>query len=155
MKLIPFFLVILPSLAFGFNYEAYVQESMTNLLERAQQAVETHDHTGGVEIILPVTKLHLYEELAKQPFECNTDSLFKFLQIMGLGKKDRLPPINTCIAVKASSGENVIFFVQDQVADFIPKKVKVGQKLHLYAIWVYVSDNDKLPYLLLNGFKSE
>ncbi len=147
-------MALLPALAMAFDFDSYRDESMTDLLERAREVAATHAHDGGVEIIFPLTKLHLYEELAEPPYACDSNHLITYLGVMGVGTDRDLPPINTCIKIRAETGELVELFAQDQVARYIPEEVPIGEKMHLYAIWVYVNNDDSLPYLLLNEFKA-
>lgn len=160
MKAMIFLLTLMATQhAFAFDKSRYVSSTLDDLISRSQKMIDEHQHTGGIELMLPPNSYTIETTLEKMPFPC--DSMFLKVALKSLkyyptdAPDDSLPAINTCIIVKSAAGVSVISFIQDSVAKYIPEELNIGDKITLYAIWLYSADEDKLPRLLTNEFSSK
>jgi hypothetical protein len=59
-------------------------------------------------------------------------------------------PITRCVKVRSAKGKVQSVFIQDKVAEFLPKEVPLGSKLMLFVIHLYTDPDE--PGLLINEF---
>jgi len=130
--------------AFGFDYERYQATDLDALLtqSRPRSGLDLH---GTRPLKLRVT-LVAYGE------SCETFSLKTSLKMAGV-VVDEQHPVTRCITVRSAKGRDLRMFIQDVVADFLPKEVPLGGQVMLFAIHVYSTPEG--PGLLVNEFSTD
>ncbi len=150
-SILKMFIIISPILGYGFDYSSYEESTLNSILERSDAILNLHQDDKGIEIINPVVRVSLSEELARMPYKCESGFLLKIMKMVRF-QIDTFPPINYCVDVKSDSGRTVKFFVQDGLVERIKQEATVGTNISLWALWVYSSGFDGLPRFLMNEF---
>ena len=61
--------------------------------------------------------------------------------------------ITRCIKLRSGSGKDIRLFIQDKVAEFLPKEVRIGDAVALFVLRVFNDANG--PGLLVNEFSAD
>jgi hypothetical protein len=135
---------VLPAtpLAAAFNYDRYQAADLEELLTRRRPK-------KGIDIY-PVLPLRLTAKLAAYGEPCETGTLMKSLVMTGVF--DSNVKITNCIQVRSSKGKLVRMFIQDTVAQFLPKEVALDSFVTLFVVHTFTSPDG--PGLLVNEFKA-
>ena len=59
--------------------------------------------------------------------------------------------ISKCITIKSAKGATAQLFIQDKVAEYLPREVKLGEYIEIFCDFLYVGSTG--PGLLVNEFK--
>ncbi|MGJ4957497.1 M23 family metallopeptidase [Bradyrhizobium sp. HKCCYLRH2015] len=127
----------------AFDYARYKEAGLDDLLALPRPAKGVDIKTGApfkLEVIL-----------ASAGGPCQTGFLKKSMAMSGFDQVEKLG-VSNCITVRSSKGRELKVFVQDIVYGFLPREVKVGGKLTLYAVHIYTSAEG--PGLLVNEFQT-
>lgn len=100
--------------------------------------------------IYPVLPLKIAVALISYGEPCNTGFLKQSMFMMGQKDVVENVPITSCIKVRSAKGKTVPLYIQDRVAEFLPKEVPLGRMVALYVSQVYISPDG--PALLVNDF---
>ncbi|WP_316178000.1 hypothetical protein [Bradyrhizobium sp. SZCCHNRI1009] len=114
----------------AFDYARYKEAGLDDLLALPRPAKGVDIKTGApfkLEVIL-----------ASAGGPCQTGFLKKSMAMSGFDQVEKLG-VSNCITVRSSKGRELKVFVQDIVYGFLPREVKVGGKLTLYAVHIYTS----------------
>jgi len=147
MKMLPVQVIacvsFLFSSAFGFDYDRYKQGDLDDL--RKLYKTET-----AVKVVAP-QKLRFQVVLSGYGETCNTGFL-KRAMIMAGAPKEILErtPMSKCITVKSAKGAAVSLFIQDKVADYLPREVKLGENIEVFCDFLYIGKTG--PGLLVSEF---
>jgi hypothetical protein len=135
----------------GPDWSQYIPSDIDDVI-----AEDGKSETGlaGLKIWPGPRKLRLNVMLVAYPEKCNTEFLRWPLSVIGI-RMDNIPPITTCIKVKSKAGRVFEAFIQDQVGEYLPKEVKLGQSIDIYAAYVYLSVSSKTPGLVVNEFDAD
>lgn len=128
----------------AFDYARYKEAGLDDLLALPRPAKGVDIKTGApfkLEVIL-----------ASAGGPCQTGFLKKSMAMSGFDQSGAIG-ISNCITVRSARGRELKVFVQDIVYGFLPREVKIGGKLTLYAVHVYTSAEG--PGLLVNEFQTE
>jgi len=82
---------------------------------------------------------------------CKTGFLMKSMSMAGVA--DPNVKITRCIQVRSAKGKQLRLFIQDVVADFLPKEVPLGSALTLFAVHLFTGQDG--PGLLVNEFHTD
>lgn len=134
-------LLALPALA--FDYDRYPETDLDALLAKQRPA-------SGVDLF-PVLPMKLKATLTAYGEPCKTGFLMKSMSMAGIA--DPNLKITRCIKVRSAKGKQVQLFIQDVVADFLPKEVPLGSGLTLFAVHLFTGQDG--PGLLVNEFRTE
>jgi hypothetical protein len=127
----------------GFNYARYKPADLDDILAQKRPADGADLHRG---LALKITvKLDAYSE------PCNTGFLKKAMTMMGMSVNGA--PINSCINVRTARNQVVPLYIQDPVAEFLPKEVPLGSSATFYVIHMFTSP-DRVG-LLVNEFSAD
>ncbi|GLH81154.1 hypothetical protein SSBR45G_60630 [Bradyrhizobium sp. SSBR45G] len=126
-----------------FNYARYQEASLDELLALPRPANGV-DIKAGAPLKLEVT-------LVNAGGSCETGFLRRAMTMTGFDRTGAIG-ISNCITVRSAKGKQLKVFVQDIVYGFLPREVKVGGRLTLYAVHVYTSAEG--PGLLVNEFQT-
>jgi hypothetical protein len=128
-----------------FNYAGYRAAELDDLLGLPRPK-------DGVTVFSP-TALRVVATLSAYGTPCATGALKKFMLMSGISK-DRIDgtPITTCIQVRSKKGKAASLFIQDAVAEALPKEVSLGSAVTLYVSKVFLASDG--PGLLVNEFSA-
>jgi len=140
LSLLAILLGLLPAL--GFDYARYEAADLDALLaaRRPRAGFDT----------FPPRALKLDVTLAAYAEPCQTGLLSRAMTMVGVTVNAQ---ISRCIKVRSAKGAQQRVFIQDLVADFLPKEIPLGHRLTLFAVHLYTTPDG--PGLLVNEFKSE
>ncbi len=132
------------STAYGFDYDRYKQGDIDSLMQ-LPKAEE------GVRVVAP-QKLRFQVVLSEYGQTCDTGFLKKAMIMVGAPKDvvERMR-ISKCITVKTAKGTTVSLFIQDQVSEYLPREVKLGEKIEIYCDYLYIGKTG--PGILVNEFQ--
>jgi hypothetical protein len=133
------------AVAWGFDYGRYQAADLDDLMAQKRPSV-------GVDIYGPA--LRITGALASYAQSCNT-TLLKKAMIAAAVPKDRVEAgqIGSCIKVRSAKGQVVTLFVQDKVAEFLPKEVPLGSQVTFFVMHVFTGSDG--PGLLVNEFSTD
>jgi hypothetical protein len=131
------------AVAWGFDYARYQATDLDNVIEMGRPK-------SGADIY-PGRPLKITVALMSYPEPCNATFLKKSMIMIGV-PKDQVDAaqITSCIKVRSAKGKVQSLFIQDRVAAFLPKEVRPGSYVTLFAIDMYANP-DGLG-LLVNEF---
>ena len=142
---------VLASVLFGttpapaFNYAGYRASELDDLLEQPRPK-------DGADVFAP-TALRVVATLSAYGTPCATGALKKFMLMSGMSNAlIDSTPITKCIRVRSKKGTEASLFIQDAVADGLPKEISLGSVLTLYVSKVFL--DSKGPGLLVNEFSA-
>jgi hypothetical protein len=124
----------------GFNFARYKPVDLDELIGR-KRPVDGADLYPGVPVAI-TGKLESYG----QP--CSTGFL-KRTMVMGRMWDDAVP-ITLCIKIRTAKNKIVPLFIQDRVAEFLPKEIPLGGAVAFFAVHMFTSP-DQIG-LLVNEF---
>ena len=158
MKLIIFvYTMIMSVYTVAFDTRQYVEVSLEGLLEKSAQALVTNDYENNILYIPKPNKYSVRARVHKMPYACKTKNLFTALKALKYipedAGKDAIPPITHCIDLITSSDQVVTSYLQDEVKKYVFNEVTVGDKITLFAIWLYVREENQLPQIITLDFK--
>jgi len=151
MKSAVLLIILYSGFSYGFDYAAYEKETLDGIISKSNVVLDSHVGDEGVDIINPVLPFALHETLEKMPYNCDSNGLVSFMSMIGFDK-EKIPPANHCVKIKSKSGVSVTFYVQDTLVEYIRNECKTGEKIQIWAIWVFSNGFDRLPRLLMNEF---
>lgn len=61
-------------------------------------------------------------------------------------------PISKCIKVKTAQGNSSTLYIQDQVAEYLPKEIPLGGVLRVFVDYIFIGSEG--PGILLNEFQA-
>jgi len=140
--------ISLTSQAEDFNYSSYKNTPLAEILEESK--LYDPEKKEGQSILMPSPKIHLFEMLSMFPKKCDTFLPIFVLNTIGI-PTGSLPPINYCMSIKTEDNVYVNLYIQDSIAGFVAEEYKLGDKIHLNVMWLFVNSSDKKPYFLVNG----
>jgi hypothetical protein len=126
----------------AFDYARYQATDLDALLARKRPK-------SGVDLYR-VIPMKLKVALAAYAEPCQTGMVIKSLTTTGLLNPD--VKITRCIQVRSAKGKQVRLFIQDEVSNFLPKEVPLGNSLTLFAVHLYTGEDG--PGLLVNEFQT-
>jgi murein DD-endopeptidase MepM/ murein hydrolase activator NlpD len=134
------------SSASAFDYARYQATDLDALMAEPRPR-------AGVDLY-PARPLKLAVTLVSYPKACETRDLKKFMITAGI-PKDQADTLQAtqCIKVRSAGGKELLLFVQDKVADFLPKEVPLAGPVTLFAIHLFTAPGG--PGLLVNEFKTD
>jgi hypothetical protein len=131
------------SQSWGFDYGRYQAADLDDIIAQKRPATGA-DVFRALPYRMTVT-LSSYAE------PCNATFLKRSMIMMGIPKLQvDATPIASCIKVRSATGKAQSVFIQDKVAEFLPKEVPLGSRLMLFVIHLYTDPDG--PGLLINEF---
>jgi hypothetical protein len=127
----------------GFDYSRYRSVDLDELLERKRPA-------DGADLYRAVP-MKITVSLAAYGEACANGFLKKTMQMMG-SVWDEAVPITRCVNVRTAKNKVVPLFIQDPVAEFLPKEVPIGNAVTLYVVHIFTSPDQ--VGLLVNEFSA-
>ena len=128
------------------NWDQYASSDMDDVVARDAAAA-----SDGLKVWPEPRRLRLDVRLESYPAPCATNHLRRVLGMVSISL-DRLPPITTCISFKSASGRVFQAFIQDRVGEYLPKEIRLGAQVTLYAGYVYLEVASRTPGLVINEF---
>jgi len=127
----------------AFDYARYQVTDLDQLMARKRPK-------AGVDLY-PARPMKLKVALAGYAEGCES-GLVKRSMVMADIPKDQVDAlaITRCIKIRSPKGKQLRIFIQDVVADFLPKEVPLGSSITLYAVHLFTGPNG--PGLLVNEF---
>lgn len=131
--------------ALGFDYARYEATDLDTLMAQRRPK-------AGVDL-RPALPMKLKVALVAYAEGCES-GLLKRTMLMADIPKDQVDAlaITRCIKIRSAKGKELRVFIQDAVADFLPKEVPLGRSITLYSVHLFTSPNG--PGLLVNEFSS-
>ena len=131
--------------AWAFDYARYQVTDLDQLMAQKRPK-------AGVDLY-PARPMKLKVALAGYAEGCES-GLLKRSMVMAEIPKDQVDAlaISRCIKIRSPKGKELKIFIQDVVADFLPKEVPLGSSITLYAVHLFTSP--KGPGLLVNEFST-
>ena len=127
----------------GFDYARYQPVDLDELIARKRPA-------DGADLYRAVPmKITVRPAAYGEP--CPVGFLKKTMQMMG-SPLDGAVAITRCVNVRSAKNKVVPLFVQDRVAEFLPKEVPIGSVLTLYVVHMFTT-SDQVG-LLVNEFSA-
>jgi hypothetical protein len=131
--------------SFGFDYGRYQAADLDDIIAQKRPATGA-DVFRALPYRMTVT-LSSYAE------PCNATFLKRSMIMVAIPKAQvDATPITRCIKVRSAKGKVQSVFIQDKVAEFLPREVPLGSKLMLFAIHLYTDPDG--PGLLINEFST-
>jgi hypothetical protein len=151
MKAIISFLLVLfvSGSVSAFDYASYEPKDLDDIIT-ASKAYDP-EKTTGQSLLRPPPRVHLHEKLARYPFKCDTRPIVFMLALAMNRTIDEMPPMNTCMQIESKKGEKIGAFIQDSIAGYVEEEYAIGQKIHLWSLWLFVNSSDKKPFFVVNG----
>lgn len=138
---------------YAFDYESYRLRDLDEII--IESKLYNPEETRGQALIIPPQKIHLYEKLVMYPFKCDCNFINGLL-VMATGlTREKLPSVNTCMQIESKSGVKIGAFIQDSIAGYVEKEYEIGQKIHLWSLWLFVDASDEKPYFVINAIGEE
>ena len=145
ISILTLFLAVSNAPAESFDYSRYVDSSLDSLIERAL-AFDIHE--SGQSVLTPTKPVHLHAPLLSLPKPCPDELPILLLRTTGASES---PSMRWCMQVKSESGQPINMWVQDSVAPFIKEEYQLGDRIELWAIWLFVNATDRKPYFVVNS----
>lgn len=131
------------STAYGFDFDRYKQGDLDELLQ-------IHKSEKEVKVVTP-QKIRIRVKLSGYGQTCNTGFLKRAMIMVGAPKEFvAQTPISKCINVKSAKGVTTSLFIQDKVAEYLPREVKLGESIDVFCDFLYVGKTG--PGLVVNEF---
>lgn len=108
--------------------------------------------TPGQKIWSPPKKFHFTATLLSYAENCDLGKLPSLLAMSGISLES-MPKITTCIRIKSAREREMTVFIQDQLNEYLPKEIKLGEQLEVYVAYVYASEVSKSLGLIVNEFR--
>jgi murein DD-endopeptidase MepM/ murein hydrolase activator NlpD len=128
--------------ASGFDYASYRPADLDEVIEQKRP-------TSGIDIF-PGLLLNITVSLTSYAEPCNVAILKGAMIVTGLKDWIETVPITRCIKVRTAKNRFLSLFIQDKVAESLPKEVSLGSAVTLFATHVFT--NPEGPGLLVNEF---
>src|SRR5262249_28483463 len=106
------------SAAWGFDHDRYQATDLDEFMGRKLPQ-------AGVDIY-PAPRMNLAATLVSYGQECDTTALKRMMATVGV---TYTASITRCISVRSAGGKLVTVFIQDKVAEHLPKEVPLGSLL--------------------------
>ena len=131
--------------ASAFDYARYQVTDLDQLIAQKRPK-------AGVDLY-PARPLKLRVALAGYAESCES-ALLKQSMVMADIPQDQVDAlaITRCIKIRSPKGKLLRIFIQDVVADFLPKEVPLGSSITLYAVHLFTGPTG--PALLVNEFST-
>jgi hypothetical protein len=130
--------------AHGFDYDQYKRGDMDSLMQLPKAA-------EGVRVVAP-QKIRFQVTLSGYGKTCDTGFLKKAMIMVGAPKDVvERTKISKCITVKTAKGASVSLFIQDQVAEYLPSEIKLGEKIEIFCDYLYIGKTG--PGILVSEFQ--
>lgn len=131
--------------ALGFDYARYEATDLDTLMAQRRPK-------AGVDL-RPALPMKLKVALVAYAEGCES-GLLKRTMLMADIPKDQVDAlaITRCIKIRSAKGKALRIFIQDEVANFLPKEVPLGSSITLYAVHLFTGPNG--PGLLVNEFST-
>lgn len=131
--------------AWAFNFSQYKHADLDEILKQPRPQT-------GVTLVAP-QKLMLDVSLISYADDCDTGALKTMMVMQGIPKEtvDTLP-ISKCIKVKTAQGNSSTLYIQDQVAEYLPKEIPLGGVLRVFVDYIFIGSEG--PGILLNEFQA-
>ena len=59
------------------------------------------------------------------------------------------------MSIETTNGHILGLYIQDSIAGFIKEEYEIGDKMHLWTMWIFVNSSDNKPYFLINAIGEE
>jgi hypothetical protein len=132
--------------ALGFDYARYEATDLDTLMaqRRPKAGVDLH----------PALPMKLKVALVAYAEGCES-GLLKRTMLMADIPKDQVDAlaITRCIKIRSAKGKALRIFIQDEVANFLPKEVPLGSVVTLYVVHLFTDPSG--PGLLVNEFSTD
>jgi hypothetical protein len=130
----------------GFDYSRYQPAELDEIIAQLRPK-------SGVDI-LAQTRLKIIGTLMAYGEPCDTGFLKKAMSMGGTPQSFiETVPITRCIKLRSAGGKDVPLFIQDKVAEFLPKEIRIGDAVTLFVLRVFNAANG--PGLLVNEFSAD
>ena len=143
------FVLLLSQNAFAFDYASYESKDLDDIVSAS--AAYDPEKTEGQSLLIPPPRIHLYEKLVRYPFKCDARPILLMLATAMSRTIDEMPAINTCMQIESKNGEKIGAFIQDSIAGHVEKEYAIGEKIHLWSLWLFVNSSDKKPFFVINA----
>lgn len=158
MKFVVFVCSMIVSVyAFAFDTRQYVEVSLEALLEKSVEALANNEYENNILYIPQPNKYSVRARVHQMPYTCEPQNLVTALKVLKYipedAGNDALPPITHCIDLITASDQVVTSYLQDEVKKHVFNEVKVGDKITLFAIWLYARGENQLPQIIALDFK--
>jgi hypothetical protein len=135
--------------AHAFDYATYELRDLDQVIRESK--VHGHNEVEGQRVMIPPPRIHLYETVAKYPFKCDGTPT-TWMLAMALNRTiEEMPFISNCMLIESRNGEKIAAFIQDSIAPFVEKEYRIGDKIHLWSVLLFVNSSDKKPYFVVHG----
>lgn len=143
-------LLLLAGNLHAFDSQSYKLRDLDEIINESK--LYDPEKTTGQSLLIQPPRIHLFEKLVRYPFKCDDTRPIAFLLAMALGRmEDEMSSINTCMVIESKTGEKIGVFIQDSIAQYVEKEYEIGQKIHLWSLWLFVNSSDKKPYFVINA----
>jgi hypothetical protein len=143
------FAVLIAGDLYAFDYASYELRDLDEVISQAK--AYDPEKTTGQSVLMPPQRIHLYEKVARYPFKCESRPIVVMLAMAIKRKEQEMPPMNYCMQIQSKNGEKIAVVVQNSIADYVEKEYDLGQKIHLWSLWLFVNASDKKPYFVINA----
>jgi hypothetical protein len=134
------------SSAHGFDYSRYQAADLDEIIEQPRPK-------SGADI-LAEARLKIIGTLMAYGEPCNTGFLKKAMSMGGIPQPSvDAVAITQCIKLRSARGKEVRLFIQDKVAEFLPKEIRIGDAVTLFVLRVF--NHADGPGLLVNEFSAD
>jgi hypothetical protein len=139
-------LLAVPAAWGAFNYAQYNPGNLDEIL--AQPRPES-----GTKVLAP-QKLRFEIVLVAYAVGCDTGFLKRTMIMLGAQKQtvDTLP-VSKCIKVKTAKGQTTSLYIQDRVAEYLPKEVPLGTTFNIFGDLLFLGKDG--PGILINEFQNK
>ena len=131
--------------ALGFDFARYQAADLDALMTQRRPR-------SGIDLYA-AQPLKLRVVLVSYAERCDVGMLKKSLVVSGVVKEQDELGVTRCIKVRSGKGTRLRLFIQDVVAEYLPKEVPLGSPLTLYAIHAFTAPDG--PALLVNEFRTD
>src|SRR5215471_10605573 len=110
----------------GFDYSRYQAADLDKILEQPRP-------DSGVD--LAGERLKIIGTLSAYGEPCNTFFLKEAMLMGGIPQSTiDAAAITQCIKLRSARGKDVRLFIQDKVAEFLPKEIRIGDAVTLFVL---------------------
>lgn len=148
MKHLIIFTLLYAGNIWAFDYSSYELRDAEEIYQESKNY--DPDEKEGQSVLTPALRIHLYEKIYRFPEKCDAFLATSILKVGGI-PKDSIPPINYCMSIETSKGNKIGLYVQDSIARFVEEEYEIGDKMHLWTLWIFVNSSDKKPYFVVNA----
>lgn len=134
---------------YAFDYASYKFKDLDEIVCKSK--FYDPERTEGQSLLIPPPRIHLFEKLIRYPFKCDGQPIEYLLMVATRLPIEKIPSVNMCMQIESRNGEKIVVFIQDSISEYVQKEYELGQKIHLWASWLFVNSSDKKPYFVVNG----